>query len=31
MQVNVSGHHVDVTSQPMNLERIFPLLLGREN
>ena len=24
-------HDVDVTTQPMNLERIFPLLLGKEN
>ena len=24
-------HHVDVTAQPMNLERIFPLLLGKQN
>jgi ABC-2 type transport system ATP-binding protein len=31
LEVFQSRHHVEVTSQPMNLERIFPLLLGKQN
>lgn len=31
LEIFQSRHHVEVTTQPMNLERIFPLLLGKEN
>ncbi len=31
LEVFQERHHVQVTTQPMNLERIFPLLLGKED